>query len=245
MARFIIAGADAEQVLLAILTTAAGLASATWFATATGITAGTATTTRVADDAITVQGSATARGVPDRAQLSFGVETQAATAKAALNANGAEMRKVIAAVKAAGGTNVQTQSVSLSPRYDEKNGVTGYVATNTVVVTAADLAKAGTMIDAAVGAGANQVYGPSLAVSDQAELYRKALTGAVANARTKAQALATAAGVSLGRITTVVENGGSAPIPLDVAKSSAEGMTPIEPGSQELGASVTVTFSIR
>lgn len=196
-------------------------------------------------DAITVQGSASVRGVPDRAQLLFGVETQAATAKAALNANGAEMRKVIAAVKAAGGSNVQTQSVSLSPRYDEKNGVTGFVATNTVSTTAADLAKAGGLIDAAVGAGANQVYGPSLALSDQTALYRKALAGAVANARTKAQALAEAAGVALGRITAVVEGGGPGPMPLDLAKSSAEGATAIEPGSQEIGASVSVTFSIR
>lgn len=196
-------------------------------------------------DAITVQGSASATGVPDRAQLSFGVETQATSAKAALNANAAEMRKVIAAVKAAGGTSIQTQSVSLSPRYDEKNSVTGYTATNTVGATALDLAKAGALIDAAVAAGANQVYGPSLSVADQEGLYRKALAGAVADARTKAQALAAAAGVSLGRITGVVEGGGAVPMPLDAAKSSEAGSTPIEPGRQQIGATVTVTFSIR
>ncbi len=196
-------------------------------------------------DSITVQGSATAAGVPDRAQFSFGVESQGATAKAALNANAAEMRKVIAAVKAAGGSNVQTQSVSLSPRYDDKNGVTGYVATNTVGATALDLAKAGALIDAAVAAGANQVYGPSLSVADQQSLYRKALTGAVGDARTKAQTLATAASVSLGRITAVVEGGGAVPMPFELAKASDGGSTPIEPGRQEIGASVSVTFSIR
>ena len=58
----------------------------------------------------------------------FGVESQARTATAALAANAAEMRKVIAAVKAAGGTDVKTQSVSLSPRYNEKNEPVGLSA---------------------------------------------------------------------------------------------------------------------
>jgi uncharacterized protein YggE len=70
---------------------------------------------------ITVQGTASVSAVPDRAELSFGVESQGETARAALAANAAEMRKVIAAVKAAGGTGIRTQSVSLSPRYDERN----------------------------------------------------------------------------------------------------------------------------
>src|SRR5215207_9894572 len=61
---------------------------------------------------ITVVGTASVSSVPDRAELSFGVESQGQTAKAALAANAAEMRKVIAALKAAGGTNVKTQSVS-------------------------------------------------------------------------------------------------------------------------------------
>ncbi len=54
---------------------------------------------------ITVQGTASVAAVPDRAELSFGVESQGQTAKAALAANAAEMRRVIAAVKAAGGVD--------------------------------------------------------------------------------------------------------------------------------------------
>ncbi|MBA3787506.1 MAG: SIMPL domain-containing protein, partial [Actinobacteria bacterium] len=117
-------------------------------------------------EGITVQGSGTVTSVPDRAQLSFGVETQAATAKAALAANSAEMRKVIAALKAAGANDVQTQSVSLYPRYADSTGsvsggVQGYVAQNSVSATIRELDRAGAVIDAAVGAGANQVSGPA------------------------------------------------------------------------------------
>src|SRR5688572_33427241 len=84
---------------------------------------------------ITVTGTASVAAVPDRAELSFGVESQGQTAKAALAANAAEMRRVIAAVKAAGGVDVKTQSVSLSPRYGEQNAVQAFVATNSVSAT--------------------------------------------------------------------------------------------------------------
>ena len=195
---------------------------------------------------ITVQGTASVASVPDRAELSFGVESQAQTARAALTANAAEMRRVIAALKAAGATDVKTQSVSLSPRLTEQNAVQGYVAQNSVSATIKELAKAGAVIDAAVNAGANQVYGPSLSRGDQSELYRQALKAAVVNARASAQALAEAANVSLGRVTAIVEGGG-APQPLPfaaVAKAEDAGSTPIEAGTQQVSATVAVTFSV-
>jgi len=194
---------------------------------------------------ITVVGTASVSSVPDRAELSFGVESQGQTAKAALAANAVELRKVIAAVKAAGGTEVKTQSVSLSPRYNEQNEVQAFVATNSVAATIKELAKAGALIDAAVNAGANQVYGPSLSRGDQTELYRQALKTAVANARANAQVLAAASSLSLGRITAIVEGGGGGPSPLPFAadKAMAES-TPIEPGTQQTTATVSVTFSV-
>jgi len=205
---------------------------------------GSATSAAAETGGITVQGTGSVAIAPDRAELSFGVESQGQTAKAALAANAAEMRRVIAAVKAAGGANVTTQSVSLSPRYDEQNQVQAFVATNTVSATVKEIAKAGSLIDAAVDAGANQVYGPSLSRSDQGASYRKALEAAVADARASAQALASASGLSLGRITAVVEGGGSAPQPYAVAQKAMDaGSTPIEPGTQQVTAVVSVTFS--
>ena len=73
--------------------------------------------------------------------------------QAALSANAAEMRRVLAAPRTAGGTDLKTQSVSLSPRYDERNEVQAFVATNTVSATITEIAKAGALIDAAVSAG--------------------------------------------------------------------------------------------
>ena len=193
---------------------------------------------------ITVQGTAFVASVPDRAELSFGVESQGQTAKAALAANAAEMRRVIAALKAAGATSVKTQSVSLSPRYDERNEVQAFVAANSVSATVREIGKAGALIDAAVDAGANQVYGPSLSRGGQGELYRNALKATLADARASAQAIAAASGLALGRITAVVEGGGSAPQPYALAEKAMDaGSTPIEPGTQQVTATVTVTFA--
>lgn len=192
-------------------------------------------------DTVTVTGAGSVRAVPGRAQLSLGVESRAATAREALTANAREMRQVIVAIRAAGGKDIQTQSVSLSPQVGEDGAVTGFVASNTVTTTV-DVARSGTVIDAAVAAGANQVWGPSLSVGDADGLYRQALEAAVADARDKAEALAGAAGRTLGPVTTIVEGGGSTPVPM-LAKADAA--TPIEAGSQEIAASVTVTFAMR
>ncbi len=206
---------------------------------------GSASSAAAETGGITVQGTAAVVSVPDRAELSFGVESQGQTARAALSANAAEMRRVIAAVKAAGGTDVKTQSVSLSPRYNERNEVQAFVATNTVSATIKEIGKAGALIDAAVTAGANQVYGPSLSRGDQSGLYRDALKAAIADARASAQALASASNLSLGRITAIVEGGGAPqPLPFAAEKAMDAGSTPVEPGTQQVSAVVSVTFSV-
>ena len=133
-------------------------------------------------DSITVSGNGSASAVPTTAVFSFGVDSRAATAKAALAANSREMRLVIAAVKAAGGQNVTTQSVNLSQAFGPDGAPNGFAASNVVTATA-DLDRVGALIDAAVEAGANQVNGPSLGVADQEKLYRQALEAAVADAR--------------------------------------------------------------
>lgn len=205
---------------------------------------GAATSAAAEPGGITVQGTASIASVPDRAQLSFDVESQGESARAALAANAAEMRRVIAALRSAGASDVTTQYVSLSPRYDERSEAQGFTATNSVSATVKDLARAGSVIDAAVAAGANGVYGPSLSRGDQASLYRQALRAAVENARASAQALASAAGLSLGRVTAIVEGGGAPqPLPYAAADKAMAESTPIEPGTQEVSATVSVTFS--
>jgi uncharacterized protein YggE len=190
---------------------------------------------------ITVNGTGTATSTPTRASVSFGVQTQAATAKAALAANASGMQDVLAALSRAGAGDVRTESVSLSPTYGDDQQLRGYTASNTVSATVT-YAAAGATIDAAVEAGANQVLGPSPLADDADAVYRRALADAVANAGRHAQALAQAAGLSLGETLSVVEGGSAPPIAYDRAAASAP--TPVVPGTQETTATVTVTYAL-
>lgn len=194
---------------------------------------------------ITASGLGSVATVPDRAHFSFGVQAQSRTASQALEAADAQLSRVVSALRAAGiaQTDIQTEQISLSPRTSEDGvQIVGYTAVSSVSVRVRNLDRAGPVVDAAVGAGANQVYGPSLTRSDQDTLYRNALRAAYADARARAQALAEAAGVTLGAMTSTVEGGGSVPTPLGAAREDAKAT--LEPGTQEIQASVTVTFSV-
>jgi uncharacterized protein YggE len=195
---------------------------------------------------ITVFGTGSANVAPDRASFSFGTVSQAATANAALTASSQSVVRVVAALKKAGvaQADIQTSDVSLSPRMnDNNNEIVGYTASNTVTATIKKLGDAGDVVDAAVAAGANQVYGPNLLASDQDAVYRTALKAAVAEARTKAETLAAASSSTLGKITAIVEGGGSTPMPMAVGAAKDSSVS-IEPGTQKVEATVSVTFAI-
>src|SRR6478672_11276010 len=191
---------------------------------------------------ITVTGSGSATGTPNQAVFTFGVSTRGKTAVQALAANSTAMRKLIDALKAAGipSASLQTASVSMFPATSEDGqNIIGYGASNSVTATIANVSRAGD-VDAAVAAGANRVDGPSLTVSDQTSLYNTALKAAIADARAKAQVLADASGLHVGAVASVEENGGSAPLPF--TDKAAVGPAPIEVGTQQITASVTVVF---
>jgi uncharacterized protein YggE len=194
---------------------------------------------------VTVTGSGSVTTVPDRASFDFTVDTQAASAQAALAKNASAAAAMIAAIKNAGVADgdIRTGQVSLSPQMnDAGTDVLGYTASNTVSATIA-IAKAGALVDAAVGAGATGVSGPSLTRSDSDALYDKALQAAVANAADKAKTLATAAGLSLEGVQTMVE-GSQQPVVFAPGKMDAGAATPIEPGTQSIDATVTVTYAL-
>lgn len=204
-------------------------------------------TTAAADRTIVVTGNGSVSAVPDRATFQFGVDTTARTAADALGRNSTAAAAVIAALKSAGvaDSDLQTAGVSLSPQMSQDGtSIVGYTASNSVTATIA-LAKAGALVDAAVGAGADTVSGPGLDRSDRASLYRDALKQAVTDAQAKAQAIAAAAGLQLGAVQTIAE-GSSAPppIPMDARAAGASVPTPIEPGTQTIDATVSVTYAV-
>ncbi len=197
-------------------------------------------------DGITVTGTESVEVAPDVAEWSFGVHSRSSSARGALSANSSRIRRVVAALRAAGVAreDIRTQYVSLYPDMREGGEVVGYSASNTVHVVVRNIGRSGAVIDAAVRVGANEVSGPSMTRSNHEELYDRALAAAYDQARAKAEALAKKLGVSVGAPTAVVEGalGGSEPVYGERAALAND--VPIEPGQTEIAASVTVTFAI-
>ena len=197
---------------------------------------------------ITVNGSATVTTTPDEATFTFGIDARGETASGALSAASAAIKKVTDAMKDAGvdAKDIQTQDISLSTlTSSDGRHIDGYAANASITVHSKDLDQAGQLVDAAVSAGANTVYGPSLSRSDAEELAEQALGDAVADARRKAEALAEAAGGTLGQVISVAESGSAVPPMPYMAREALAADLPIEPGTQDLQASVTVVFELR
>jgi uncharacterized protein YggE len=198
---------------------------------------------------ITVTGTGEVSVNPDRADFSFGVHAERATAKGAVAVAAVRMQRVINALKASGieARDLQTQGVSVSANY-VNNFLDGYTASNSVAVKVRDIDKAGAVIDVAVEAGATSVWGPSLFRTDRQAQARNAIRAAVNDARAKAQAAAAASGASIGRLVSVIESG-AVPAPVNGTTGATTGIatvpsvpTPVQPGEQSIEVTVSATF---
>jgi uncharacterized protein YggE len=197
---------------------------------------------------ITVTGAGHVTARPDQGTISAGVQTRGRTAQEAQNDNNQAMQSVIAAIKGIGipDKDIQTQGVALYPMYDQGAVITGYNATNNVVVTVENVDQVGQVLDAAVQAGANQATNVRFGFKDETKLRNQALAAAATDARGKADALAGALGLQISGIESVAEGSVSMPAPLPVralgVASAAPVPAPIEPGQLEVTAQVTIIF---
>lgn len=169
---------------------------------------------------------------PDMAIVDFGVEAQAPTAKAALEANTRNMAVLMATLKSASieDKDIQTRNFSVQPRYDDKpNGspprIIGYAVNNSVSVIVHKIDSLGTLLDKAVAAGTNQVSNISFTVSSPQEAQDEARRAAVKDALRKANVLTEAAGIKLGALQSMSEQGGNQVMPM--AKMSRMAAAPM------------------
>lgn len=210
---------------------------------------------------LTISADGRSTRTPDLAVFSAGVTTQAKTAAAALSENAERMNAVIAALKASGITerDIQTSNLSVNPIFGQSRPITegnvnndpviiGYQANNQVEVKQRKIGNYGKTIDTLVGAGANQVSGPSFQLENGDAASDEARIEAMKKARTRAELYAKAAGLTVKRILTISESGGYAPQPM-VMYARAEAMmakapSPVAAGELQVAANVTVTFEL-
>lgn len=203
------------------------------------------------DYGITVTGTGEAAATPDMATIDLGVEVTAATVAAAREGAATAARRVIDAAKREGvaDRDLQTRSISVSPVYDYSRPgtptITGYVASNYLTVRVRDLARLSAVVDTSVEAGgdAARLQGISFGFNDEASLRTTARERAIADARQRAETYASAAGVRLGDVLSIVETSISQPMPL-TRSAAADTATPIEPGESTIAVSVTIRFAI-
>ncbi len=203
---------------------------------------------------ISVSGVGKSYQAPDVASVSAGVVTQAPTAQLAMQKNSKKMNAVITSLKSAGiqERHIQTSQLSLNPQYDYTNRkqprITGYQARNTVSARSENLDQVGPMLDALIEAGANNINGIQFSVKDPEEAKSEARRAAVKDARRKAEEMATAAGIRLGRILQMSEStGGFQPPQPMMMRAMAADMaesTPVQGGEQTLAVTVNIIYAI-
>lgn len=211
---------------------------------------------------VTADGETTAK--PDMAVISLGVVTQGKTADAALAANTESLNKAIEALKAAGieERDMQTSNFSIYPVYDDKSSAKAssaneqdakevtYRINNALSVRVRDLAKLGTILDDAVKLGINSSNSLTLTNADTKPYISDARKQAVIEARERAETLAEAAGVKLGRILDITEgNTRFSPIQqyntmMKADMAAARAPVPVADGELNYRINVTVTFEI-
>ncbi len=205
-------------------------------------------------DTIVIAGEGKVTAVPDIATISIGVTTEKASVTDAQKENTSKMNAVIAKLKEFGiaDEDLKTTNYTIYPLYDYPNGrqvQRGFQVSQTVEAKIRDLDKIGEILATAGGLGANQVSGVNFTIDEPEEIRQEARLEALANARQKAEALAEAAGVRLGKIVGFSESVSGYQPPIYFAKQgdmAQEGAAApsIETGSQEVVVNVSVTYEI-
>lgn len=204
---------------------------------------------------VTAEGKTTA--TPDLAELTFSVVTQGANPRALSDSNNTQMDSVIKFLGTQGiaTSDIQTVSYDLQPNYQyPQNGlqgvISGYTLTQSVQVKIHDLAKVASVIGGLAPLGVNQIGSVNFTFNDETSFLATARADALAKAKTEAEQMASAAGASLGDAVSVSETNylpGPQPVyGMGGMKTAAAASTPnIQPGSEDITDTVTVTYALR
>ena len=208
------------------------------------------------DPVLTVHGSSDVRVAPDLATVRLGIVGQAVNAEVAQRDVNVIANRIFDAVRGLGvdDGDIQTARLILTPVYSrQRNGdeipeIAAYRASNSVSIRMEDIELVGEVIDAGLGAGANQLQGVSFSARDDLPAREQALEEAIVEARRKADAMAGALGVRLDGILSVDEGGVFVqPMQMEMARVASfqdSASTPVAPGEIAVSASVTIRYRI-
>ena len=195
---------------------------------------------------IEVMGKATIMVMPNMATLSFAVETSANTAKQAAGENAKKTNKLLNALReiTAKEVKIKTSGFNLTPIYDKDSRLRprGYRARNSVLLETKSIDKLGTFIDEASRVGVSRIGSLTFSTDRDQELRKEAAIKAVQQARTIAEDLAKAAGLTIKKISKISYSPGGPVRPYRMEAMAAAVRTPIEVGEMSIEESVHVVF---
>lgn len=205
---------------------------------------------------ISVTGLGEVRAEPDIATLTIGIEASAPTVQEAREKGADAATRLINSLKSNGvdEKDIVTTSINIYPQYfypeNEPARITGYIASNLLAVTVRDLDNAGRVIDDGVTAAgdAARLQGIAFGIDDPEPYLEEAREKAVADAKSRAETFATAAGVSVGTLLSISESSApSGPILRAPTTGGApyDTVTPIQPGQTTVSVAVSVRFAIQ
>lgn len=205
---------------------------------------------------MTVQGTGMATGTPDLLTLSLSVNVTGGSAQSALGDSNTKTQAVIAALVAGGVPqhDIQTTNLTINPNYSYPNGtptITGYAVSDSVVAQLRNFTTAGSVIDDASGAGGNavQISALTFSIADARPLQDQARHDAVSQAASHASSMAAAAGERLGAVCSLTDNTTQSPTypqnqDLAAAGTAAPAAVPLEAGTQQATAQVTLVYEL-
>jgi uncharacterized protein YggE len=204
---------------------------------------------------IMVSGTASTKAIPDRAVVTFAVETRDSTAAAALAKNSETMNSVLAALEKAGVQKNETNTAyfNIYPIYNytqsgNVQSLQGYTVTNSLTVSSVKTGNVSSWIDAAVQAGANRVDNVQFVFSNEqlAKIQSALIENAIDNARAKADTIAAKLGVHITGVQSIISSDSGynpGPFYATQAQLGSPG-TPIVVGGQQVSASVSIVYII-
>ena len=247
--------ASAQTGAVAAAATAAGASAA-----AQASESGVSVTQTAAGSLVTVTGTGKVTAQPDRAQIMVGVRTSGTTAQESQQRNTEQVNGLIEKLKSLGveEKDITTSGYYLNAEYDWSEGgngkISGYNTSVEITIREQPVGEVGRVISESIAAGANQFNGISFYSSNYDELYTQALAAGVEAARTHAEALAAAAGKTVGEAVSISEGTQSynstyrnVNLYMEEAamdSASAEKVN-VQPGQQEISAPVTVTYLLK
>ena len=204
---------------------------------------------------ITVTGVGTISVVPDAVRFNATVSSLASTNAAALSSASKSAAAVRAALKDKGIAlkDIRSASISVYPEYNwtQEAGtkITGYRASQSFDVLVRRASAAGTIIEAVVTAGGDNVQlgGVIPTTLNPAIATEEARAAAVANAKSKASSYAKLLGTSIGKVLFLEEQSSpiySSPFPMAKAGAAADQAVEIDLGEQDVTVTITVRWAL-